>query len=1638
MAGNIHRPPRDRDILKFYGIVLRVAGVFITASGAVWLIRAGLAGAQRVYFPDDSEAALCALQEAALGLDERLILNSWPLDHRLAACSAATSTSLLEGVDGEDQYEARISAAVTIFSQLLAPLGEGALTDAMMRLRLLHDPRSRALLVAIAAVAAAKRFALDAGEIVLTCPAHERNHSARSVSYARKCVAIAIARANHGRAEEIAFKLNWHKTLNSAQATFSRCRKRAEPKEKDVKAIYEALHAAGLYRAKAKPEKKPDAAMPAEDSAKDPEPAVNGGDAIARDADTKRPEPAAPPRPAEPPATADYSNMTEAEIAEHEQCEALLRSADRKSMKDEYCIVNAHKLAEILEPVKLIVETRNTIPILSHILLEWREDAQKLKITATDLDLDYSVELVGMGDAGSFLITVPAMEFRNFVKVAASGKRGPDVPLRIEVGDLVHADRRDRLVEISSGMVCLSLVSMDPADFPLISIDDLTPDAEEELGKSFLEALTWCSRTASVEETRYYLNGVFVHCTDAGVMRCVATDGHRLSMQRVEDGIEHDFAGSIIPSKAVRVIIATGRVPSWMTVFTEKGKIRMRFDGAEIIMKLIDGKFPEYQRVIPDPETCLPGVTVKSNALLKAANGLRTVKRPDLPVRYDEDDFDAWGDDAEDCEEPASWRITIKMPLDAKSELLSLGAGPNEIPEQVARAAIKAEYEDGASGRIGIECTYLVDLLSDAFGLVKISPSSLGDGDVPADMATGPDLAEIRTDGEVIVGRFEGMESFVPLDTAKVREGSARGVRMMIYVDSAKNRLGRMIMSHMTADTMVELLEAADGVGLKREWFQGPPQHRHAHFDLCQAKRRALIEDFTVEIVSSRELARHARRLADDIKGRSPQSKYNTMSLSEIRALPMREIAARDCILFLWAWSPMLVDAVRLLEDWRFDFVTSGAWAKRSETGRHWAMGNGYYLRGACEYFLIGKRGNPKVRDKSVRNLFAPPDPRDLEPIDGGEGGDCHSPDSLEDLVDGRVCRASDRAVRADAAAGLVGMSGLLFGTVFASGLYKGADLTVLLKLADYADDNAVCWCGYPTLARMTGLEERSVMRIVKRLVEDGRDEERGIPGTIRKIGKGGRGRSNKYEINLMRLEAAKLVWYRNPDYPSRFKSFVDMASDPEFRPRLEKALPGLPPLPGKAIEKGDAKKGDSDDTGSAGEKGDTNDSVLNSRKGDSDSAKGDSDAANPDSGSAQTVPGESPESLIESILDSGAHARASDETARAAPSQDDWRAVRRQLKEGLGEQAYADCIARLRYAGHGRIIAPNPDYLDHAVRQAGKALKAAGFVLITSEGGGREALVEHFKQMIKDQEALIAALDARPAQIIDELVKARARHDRHVEAADRLEQMIFAGAETDGEDKIAERMRKLTNRRKWIDRAAAQVSDLERAKAGIGALELQAEQARERLARLKDDLETGQSINETAARSGLMAVRRAAEDDAAEIDAKRLERASRVTSDRDRPTKESIARRGVRTRTREGAIVLDTDLPDPILRMKRAGFAFENDELKAAAFYREDYRFGLERSKMVATYEPGVQGGSAPGEIATAKLDAYERHRAAAAALPDHVRRVVDAVLLQEVELVNIGGVASRYKGEKSRRSVNGGLLTVGLELLSSHYFNK
>lgn len=108
-------------------------------------------------------------------------------------------------------------------------------------------------------------------------------------------------------------------------------------------------------------------------------------------------------------------------------------------------------------------------------------------------------------------------------------------------------------------------------------------------------------------------------------------------------------------------------------------------------------------------------------------------------------------------------------------------------------------------------------------------------------------------------------------------------------------------------------------------------------------------------------------------EAKNPVSHYACMDTADIARLPVSQLAAPDCALFMWATAPMLPDALALMSAWGFTFKSAGAWAKQSSTGAAWAFGTGYCFRSAAEFYLLGTIGAPRVRSRSVRNLIVSP-----------------------------------------------------------------------------------------------------------------------------------------------------------------------------------------------------------------------------------------------------------------------------------------------------------------------------------------------------------------------------------------------------------------------------------------------------------------------------------------------------------------------------------------------------------------------------------------------------------------------------------------------------------------------------------------
>ncbi|HUG62051.1 MAG TPA: DNA polymerase III subunit beta [Methylomirabilota bacterium] len=252
-------------------------------------------------------------------------------------------------------------------------------------------------------------------------------------------------------------------------------------------------------------------------------------------------------------------------------------------------VIERAALLKSLAHIQSVVERRNTIPILSNVLVEARDDA--LKLTATDMDLAI-VESVSAAIGSAGATTVPAHTLYEIVRKLPDGAQ-------IELDQTRDANR----ITLSAGRSRFTLACLPTEDFPMLSSGDL-PFAFS-IGAGDLRGLIDRTKFAiSTEETRYYLNGIYLHATktnDLDVLRAVATDGHRLA--RVEMPLPDGAAGMpgvIVPRKTVnelrKLIDDAGNT---VRVALSETRIRFTVDALEVTSKLIDGTFPDYQRVIP-------------------------------------------------------------------------------------------------------------------------------------------------------------------------------------------------------------------------------------------------------------------------------------------------------------------------------------------------------------------------------------------------------------------------------------------------------------------------------------------------------------------------------------------------------------------------------------------------------------------------------------------------------------------------------------------------------------------------------------------------------------------------------------------------------------------------------------------------------------------------------------------------------------------------------------------------------------------------------------------------------------------------------------------------------------------------------
>jgi DNA polymerase-3 subunit beta len=325
-------------------------------------------------------------------------------------------------------------------------------------------------------------------------------------------------------------------------------------------------------------------------------------------------------------------------------------------------------LLKSLGHVQSVVERRNTIPILSNVLMEAREDGS-LRLMATDLDLQVDETIpANVSQAGA--TTVSAHTFFDIVR-------------KLPEGSQVELTAAEGKMQVIAGRSRFNLSTLPRDDFPVIAEGDL-PTRFELPAATLREIIEKTRFAISSEETRYYLMGIFFHVVD-DQMRAAATDGHRLARVTVArpDGAD-GMPDVIVPRKAVQELYRLlEEVEGTVEISLSPTKVRFGLGSAILTSKLIDGTFPDYNRVIP------------------TAN--------DKLLKLDPKSFSAGVDRVSTI---ASEKTrAVKMSVDRDKVTLSVTSPENGV----ATEEVPADYSaDGLE--IGFNARYLLDILSEIDG----------------------------------------------------------------------------------------------------------------------------------------------------------------------------------------------------------------------------------------------------------------------------------------------------------------------------------------------------------------------------------------------------------------------------------------------------------------------------------------------------------------------------------------------------------------------------------------------------------------------------------------------------------------------------------------------------------------------------------------------------------------------------------------------------------------------------------------------------------------------------------------------------------------------------------------------------------
>jgi len=254
-----------------------------------------------------------------------------------------------------------------------------------------------------------------------------------------------------------------------------------------------------------------------------------------------------------------------------------------------------------LQSVSGIVERRHTLPILSNVLLEKMGD--RLTLLATDIEIQITTTTAGAGGDGDGAVTVGARKLQEILRSLSDNS---EVSLVLE----------DKRLQVRSGKSRFSLQTLPANDFPRMTISEGDTKQFSISQKDFRQLIAKTQYSMAAQDVRYYLNGLLL-LVEGKELRAVATDGHRLAFASVE--IDADLARQemILPRKTVlelnRLLVDTDDA---LNITLASNQVRFAFGSVVLVSKLIDGKFPDYERVVP--ATLKNHMTVARQTLMQA------------------------------------------------------------------------------------------------------------------------------------------------------------------------------------------------------------------------------------------------------------------------------------------------------------------------------------------------------------------------------------------------------------------------------------------------------------------------------------------------------------------------------------------------------------------------------------------------------------------------------------------------------------------------------------------------------------------------------------------------------------------------------------------------------------------------------------------------------------------------------------------------------------------------------------------------------------------------------------------------------------------------------------------------------------